>query len=88
MFGVLAMLKSIADHYKYASEVVFKKMKKFFIHAAGEEIKLWSLWFSSNIYHLYKEDRFDIKPEFSRKADYLQHAVSFFLEYEGKESLY
>lgn len=35
MFGVVAMLKSIADHYSYASIESFENVKVFFLNAAG-----------------------------------------------------
>jgi hypothetical protein len=40
MFGVLSMLKTIADAMKYASLNIFEKIKIFFIHASGKLISL------------------------------------------------
>ena len=34
-YGCLAMLKTIADQYKYASVDVFEQLKIYFVHAAG-----------------------------------------------------
>ncbi|CEG74360.1 hypothetical protein RMATCC62417_09595 [Rhizopus microsporus] len=42
-YGCLAMLKTIADQYKYASVDVFEQLKIYFVHAADNKIKLWSL---------------------------------------------
>ena len=36
MFGALAMIKSIADQYEYASVDQFEKVKVFFLNAAGK----------------------------------------------------
>lgn len=36
MFGAVAMLKSIADRYKYADFSVFSALKIYFLHVAGK----------------------------------------------------
>ncbi|KAI7893761.1 uncharacterized protein EV154DRAFT_416394, partial [Mucor mucedo] len=37
MFALLAMLKTIADHYKHASVEEFKKLKLYFIQPSGKQ---------------------------------------------------
>ncbi|ORE15286.1 hypothetical protein BCV71DRAFT_274105 [Rhizopus microsporus] len=41
IFGVLAMLKTIAREMKYASLGYFQKVKIFFVHAADKFILLY-----------------------------------------------
>ncbi|KAI7872483.1 hypothetical protein BDF14DRAFT_1739952 [Spinellus fusiger] len=40
LFGVLAMLKTIADEFCLGSEKVFSKLELFFVHASGRSIYL------------------------------------------------
>ncbi|ORZ19905.1 hypothetical protein BCR42DRAFT_371771 [Absidia repens] len=47
-FGAVAMLKSTADQYPYASVSRFRKIKVFFVHAAGNKLHLWSLSFKND----------------------------------------
>lgn len=35
MFALLAMLKTVADHYKYASVEEFRKLKLYFVQPSG-----------------------------------------------------
>lgn len=42
-YGLLAMLNSIAYKYCYADVDLFKKLKVYFVHAAGDKVRLWSL---------------------------------------------
>ncbi|KAI8390378.1 hypothetical protein BD560DRAFT_452135 [Blakeslea trispora] len=41
-YGVLAMLKGIADEYHLASADTFSKLKVLFVHAADDKVFLWS----------------------------------------------
>ncbi|CAO3692118.1 unnamed protein product [Rhizopus stolonifer] len=42
-FGSLAMIKTIADEYQYASISTFKKVKIIFAHASDTAVYLWSM---------------------------------------------
>lgn len=82
MFGLLSILKSIADEFEYATVSDFEKMKVYFIHAAGVEIKLWSMSFGESMFHLWKEDELEIKHEFANKEEFLQQAIMFFWNFK------
>ncbi|KAI8144736.1 hypothetical protein BJV82DRAFT_57723 [Fennellomyces sp. T-0311] len=43
MYGSVAMLKTIADRFRYASFKVFSRLKLYFLHAHTEHIRLWSI---------------------------------------------
>ncbi|KAI9480490.1 MAG: P-loop containing nucleoside triphosphate hydrolase protein [Benjaminiella poitrasii] len=68
MFGLLSMLKSLAGEFRYAS--VFEKVKIYFIHAAKDEIKLWSISFGENTRHLWKEYEPKIRHEFDNNEEF------------------
>ncbi|KAG0178033.1 hypothetical protein DFQ28_004582 [Apophysomyces sp. BC1034] len=78
-FGGVAMLKTIADYYPYASVAEFGKVKVFFLHAAGDQLHLWSLCYKQDgVYDLWRETFLTITPEFEDKADLLPDLLRFF----------
>ncbi|ORY97066.1 hypothetical protein BCR42DRAFT_430472 [Absidia repens] len=79
VFGTVAMLKTIADYYSYATTDQFAKIKVFFIQAAGDQLHLWSLCYKENgIYDLWRETYLTIRPSFDDRADLLQELLQFF----------
>ncbi|KAI8380415.1 hypothetical protein EDC96DRAFT_490920 [Choanephora cucurbitarum] len=46
MFGLLAMIKTIADKYSYASMATFKKLKLLFLQPYRNALCLWVLSYS------------------------------------------
>lgn len=54
VFALLAMLKTIADQYKYASVETFSKLKLYFVQPSGEWYQkqhfllVLMIWFTSN----------------------------------------
>lgn len=82
MFAVLLMLKTVADELKYASLDVFQTVKIFFVHAAEDKVKLWSLSFNENIFHLWREDVLEIKPDFKDKEEFPQQTIRFYWSFK------
>ncbi|KAG2228280.1 hypothetical protein INT45_011072 [Circinella minor] len=61
MFGTVAMLKTIADRYNYASFDSFKKLKLYFIHAHTKHLRLWSISCPvPNLFVINREDKCSI----------------------------
>ncbi|KAG1141016.1 hypothetical protein G6F37_005338 [Rhizopus arrhizus] len=78
MFGALAMIKSIADQYEYASVDQFEKVKVFFLNAAGRHLHLWSLSYKKNdLFDLWKESSLLLRPDFDDKQDFVPDLVQF-----------
>ncbi|KAL0578588.1 hypothetical protein ABG067_008716, partial [Albugo candida] len=42
-YGLLAMLNNMAYNYCYADLELFRTLKVYFVHAAGDKIRIWSL---------------------------------------------
>ncbi|KAI9248924.1 hypothetical protein BY458DRAFT_445593, partial [Sporodiniella umbellata] len=54
-YGLMAMLHKVAYSYIYADADIFLKLKVYFIHAAGEKIRLWSFGLvSKELYAFYR----------------------------------
>ncbi|KAI7892165.1 uncharacterized protein EV154DRAFT_543377 [Mucor mucedo] len=75
MFAVLSMLKTVADELKYASLDIFQTVKIFFVHAAEDKVKLWSL-----------EDVLEIKPDFKDKEEFLKQTIRFYWNFKNSDS--
>ncbi|PHZ17125.1 uncharacterized protein RHIMIDRAFT_253084 [Rhizopus microsporus ATCC 52813] len=80
MFGCLAMLKSIADEFEYASIDKFKRVKVFFLNAAGSYLHLWSLSYGeNNLFDFFRERHLHIKPNFEDKQEFIPDLIGFCL---------
>ncbi|KAG0176059.1 hypothetical protein DFQ29_006611, partial [Apophysomyces sp. BC1021] len=81
MFGLLSMLKTVADEFPLADYDIFKQLKLHFIHAHGTGIRHWTMSVpSANVYIMYKEQRVDISREFSQKSSTLLPFMLFHLD--------
>ncbi|KAI8363934.1 hypothetical protein BD560DRAFT_473605 [Blakeslea trispora] len=49
---------------------------------AEDKIKLWSLSFNENIFHLWREDILEIKPDFKDKEEFLQQTIRFYWSFK------
>jgi len=83
-YGCLAMLKTIADHYKYASVDVFEKLQIYFVHAADDKIKLWSLSYQDEVFHFWREGVLNLEPKFEDKETYQQDIITFYWAFKCK----
>lgn len=54
MYGILAMLKCIADDFPFASVEAFSRVKVFFVQAAGNILFLLNIVVNSNIIYIYQ----------------------------------
>ncbi|CAO3607218.1 unnamed protein product [Mucor hiemalis] len=79
-FGSLAMIKTIADEYQYASITTFKKVKVIFVHASDTIVYLWSVSFvpDESIYELWLEDILEIKPGIDDKLEAIPNFIQFY----------
>ncbi|KAG0165188.1 hypothetical protein DFQ30_008850 [Apophysomyces sp. BC1015] len=69
MFGLLSMMKTTADQYKYASFEIFRKLKLHFVHVHGTAVRHWTMSVpDSNIYLMCKEQRAEIPRKFADKG--------------------
>ncbi|KAI8091742.1 hypothetical protein BDF21DRAFT_449119 [Thamnidium elegans] len=80
LFGSLAMMKTVADEYQYASITTFKKLKIIFAHASDTTVYLWSMSFipDESIYELWLEDILEIKPDIDDKLEAIPNFVQFY----------
>lgn len=61
-YGLLAMLHKVAYSYIYADADIFLKLKVYFIHAAGEKIRLWSFRLVSKELYVFNRIRSAVLP--------------------------
>ncbi|KAI8369681.1 hypothetical protein BD560DRAFT_329950 [Blakeslea trispora] len=86
MLALLAMMKTVADKFSYASVALFQKLKLYFIQASDEHIRLWSIQYVSNgIYSFNREDKVTIIEDESQVQQVLIPLLDFF--YHVKTSL-
>ncbi|KAI8880635.1 hypothetical protein K501DRAFT_190942 [Backusella circina FSU 941] len=68
MFGLLAMLRTIAQKYRGGSFDTFKTLKVHFIHAKGTALRHWSMSIQApGVYLMTKEQRVDVPVKFVAK---------------------
>ncbi|KAI7874026.1 hypothetical protein K492DRAFT_222835 [Lichtheimia hyalospora FSU 10163] len=78
MYGSVAMLKTIADLYKYASFECFKDLKLYFIHMHTKHIRLWSISSPSpGIFVMTREDKCGIPTAFNDDTHILLDYIRF-----------
>ncbi|CAO3700959.1 unnamed protein product [Rhizopus microsporus] len=76
MFGCLAMLKSIADEFNYASIDRFRKVKVFFLNAARRHLHLWSLSYGeNNLFDFFRERRLQSSQTFKDKQEFISDLI-------------
>ncbi|KAG0934809.1 hypothetical protein G6F57_011588 [Rhizopus arrhizus] len=78
-FGSLAILKTIADEFCFASVDTFKTLKIFFLYAADTKLHLWSVSFcKEGFFELWREEFLDISPLFEDRLEFLPRSIQFF----------
>ncbi|KAI9004826.1 hypothetical protein CLU79DRAFT_782583 [Phycomyces nitens] len=79
MFGMLAMVRTVALGYNNASFNAFTKLKIHFLHAHGRSIRHWTMSTPApGIYIMTKEQRVDVPVSFSEKDITLDPFLCFF----------
>ncbi|KAI9361473.1 hypothetical protein BD770DRAFT_418843 [Pilaira anomala] len=79
MFGMLAMIRTVAQLYDQASFNTFKKFKIHFLHAHGKSIRHWSMSTqATGIYTMIKEQRVDVPVRFYEKDITILPFICFF----------
>ncbi|KAL7325886.1 hypothetical protein PS15p_208310 [Mucor circinelloides] len=79
VYGLLSMIKCIADDYRFGSVDTFMKIKAYFIHAADERLHLWSVGYrNEGAFDLWREASVHILPDESDKAVHIPRFVQFF----------
>ncbi|KAI7902940.1 uncharacterized protein BX663DRAFT_531072 [Cokeromyces recurvatus] len=71
-YGCFAMLKTIADQYKYASVDIFEQLKIYFVHAAEE------------VFHFWRKGVLKIKLKLEDKEMYQQEAINYYWTFKCK----
>ncbi|KAG0938477.1 hypothetical protein G6F57_006685 [Rhizopus arrhizus] len=78
IYGILAMLKCIADKYSFASVEKFSRVKVFFLHAAETKLHLWSLHYQPDgFFDLWRESCLQIQPHFEDRMVFLPQLIKF-----------
>ncbi|KAG1054981.1 hypothetical protein G6F43_003029 [Rhizopus delemar] len=78
VYGILAMLKCIADDYSFASVDKFCQVKTFFLHAADNKLHLWSVRYQADgLFDLWRESCLKIRPNFEDRVEFLPQMIKF-----------
>lgn len=78
IYGILAMLKCIADEYSFASVAKFSQVKVFFLHAAETKLHLWSMRYQPDgFFDLWRELCLEIKLLFEDRIIFLPQLIRF-----------
>ncbi|KAG1055790.1 hypothetical protein G6F43_002267 [Rhizopus delemar] len=84
MFGLLAILKTLACKYSHGSFESFKKIKIHFIHVHGHAIRHWTMMTPEpGVYIMTKEQKATIPVNINSMADDLASYVRFHLNLTG-----
>lgn len=54
----------------------------YFFLFVDDKVKLWSLCYHENVFHLWREDVLTIKPEFKDKEEFLKQAIPFYWSFK------
>ncbi|KAI8877157.1 hypothetical protein K501DRAFT_278719 [Backusella circina FSU 941] len=85
-FGLLAMLKVIADEWEMGSFKSFSNIKMYFLHACGTKARVWSLCSpKENVYDSLKKTQANIR--ILKKEDEEQMKKYCFNEYSSPENI-
>ncbi|KAI7880819.1 uncharacterized protein EV154DRAFT_540078 [Mucor mucedo] len=85
MFGMLAMIRTVAQLCETASINTFAKLKIHFLHAHGTAIRHWSMSTQApGIYIMIKEQRVDVPISFSEKDITILPFICFFKTLAGQ----
>lgn len=77
MFGLLAMLKSIADEFHYRLLNTLSNSNYFYMQIR-KKLHLWSVCFQQEgIFDLWREADLTIKPDYDDKDEYIPALVKF-----------
>ncbi|CAO3679486.1 unnamed protein product [Rhizopus stolonifer] len=78
IYGILAMLKCIADKFTFASVEKFSRVKVFFLHAAETKLHLWSVrYHPDGLFDLWRESCLQIQPHFEDRVVFLPQLIKF-----------
>ncbi|KAI9264315.1 hypothetical protein BDA99DRAFT_463281 [Phascolomyces articulosus] len=79
LYGGVAMLKSIANQFKYGDIKLFKRIKVYFLHASKEEVRLWSVQYvSRHIYVVCREDTAKMPYDYNDLPSDITYFIHFF----------
>ncbi|CEI89117.1 hypothetical protein RMCBS344292_03486 [Rhizopus microsporus] len=78
VYGVLGMLKTIADTYRYATFDTFQRLKVFFLQTREKIMELWSIKAEQkNSYILYREAMMFVSVDVNDKNNMLEDSFTF-----------
>ncbi|KAI9470665.1 MAG: hypothetical protein EXX96DRAFT_622871 [Benjaminiella poitrasii] len=75
VYGIVVMLKVIAENRNFGTISTFKKIKVFFLHAAGKSLRFEP---NGSLYELWLDDSLLIQPEFEEKSEALPKFINFY----------
>ncbi|KAI7874548.1 hypothetical protein K492DRAFT_137713 [Lichtheimia hyalospora FSU 10163] len=90
MFGMLAMIRTLAQKYNKGSLETFRKLRIHFLHAHGDAIRHWTLSAQEqNVYIMNKEQKVIVPVDFKEKDVTILPFIQFHLTLAAgcKESL-
>ncbi|KAG1495164.1 hypothetical protein G6F47_009136 [Rhizopus delemar] len=80
MFALLAMLETVAGHYKFAPIEEFRKLKLYFVQPSNKYIRLWSMQYAKHgLYNFVREKKILVGEDFEEREEHLASLVNFFM---------
>ncbi|KAG1046636.1 hypothetical protein G6F43_010887 [Rhizopus delemar] len=80
MFALLAMLETVAEHYKFAPIEEFRKLKLYFVQPSNKYIRLWSMQYAKHgLYNFVREKKILVGEDFEEREEHLASLVNFFM---------
>lgn len=56
-YGLIALLHAVVHKYCFADFKIFKKLKVYFVHAAGQKMRLWTLNLAASKLYILNRQR-------------------------------
>ncbi|CAO3615038.1 unnamed protein product [Mucor hiemalis] len=76
MFALLAMLKTVADKYHFASVGEFENLKLYFVQPSDKFIRLWSMQYAKHgLYNFVREKKILVSEDFEQRGDHLESLI-------------
>ncbi|KAL0076564.1 hypothetical protein J3Q64DRAFT_1647356, partial [Phycomyces blakesleeanus] len=75
MYGVLSMLKCVADDFSFASVDKLSPVKVFFYSC--RRLHLWSVRYQDGLYDFWREHCLEIRPDFEDRAMFVPRLIEF-----------
>lgn len=77
LYACLAMLKTIAVKYKYASLPTFQNLRILFLHTKDNFLQLWSVSFINDIFVFNRYEKCELSLDFEFKSQTISNCLKF-----------